>query len=400
MGRAAPIDIAGAHFATAQGATAPADDPYRPYRTSGTALALLVLVLILVELARNALNPIDHDFVSFWGAARLALAGSPEAAYDPPTLHALQSQFVTFAGTAEMTFPYPPAFLLLLMPFAVLPFAAGMALWSVATVAAWFAVARRMFPRSGLLALAFPTVYASGAIGQNGCLTAAVFCGGLLLLQRRPFLSGLVLGCLVLKPQIALLLPVAMLAARQWRAIAGAAISAGGLLLAGLLLFGPDATRAWIAQMPLYAELARSGLVGWPKLASIYAAARQAGLPVEPALALHAAVAAIAAVAVWRSWRSDEDPLLKASALAAATMLASPYLFIYDAVILAVPLLFLAERKAPPPLVAALWLAPIASIALVAVGGPININPLVPLSVLAMLWHHRRRTGDWRARLS
>jgi hypothetical protein len=377
-----------------------AGDVFGLYRLAGNVAAVLVVALIGVDLVRNAWHPIDHDFVSFWGAARLALAGSPEAAYNLAALHALQSQFVTFAPNAAMPFPYPPAFMLLVMPFALLPFAAGMAAWSVATAAAWLVVVRRLFPSSGWLAMAFPAVYASGAIGQNGCLTAAVFGGGLLLLPRRPFVAGLVLGCLVLKPQMALLLPVAMLAGREWRAVGGAMVSAAGVLIGGLLLFGADTTSAWLAQLPLYGDIARNGLVGWPKLASVYAAARQAGLPGAPALALHGIVAVGGAWAVWRAWRSDAELLLKISVLAAATMLASPYLFFYDAVILAVPLFFLAERKAPPVQVAALWATPILAIAMVAGGTtPINLNPVVPLGLMAMLWHHRRVTADGSARL-
>ena len=372
----------------ARAVKAVSDDPYRPYRNVGTALAALVACLIAVELVRNALHPTDRDFISFWAAAKLAMSGWPAAAYDNEVLRALQAQHVAFRwDVAEMPFPYPPAFLLVLIPFAALPFAAGMAAWSLATLAGWLAVVGRMFPRSGWLALGFPPVYANAAVGQNGFLTAALFAGGLSLLPRRPFIAGLVLGCLAIKPQLGLLLPVALLAAREWRAIAGAAVSSVAVILLGLAAFGLDSSRAWLAQMPLYAEIARDGLVGWPKLASVYAAARQAGLAAGPAIAIHAAVALIAAAIVWRVWRSDAERLEKCSVLIAATMLASPYLFFYDAVILAIPLLFLAERKAPVPLVAALWLAPALAIALAAARyGPINVNPLIPIVILGILW--------------
>lgn len=368
-------------------------DPYRVYRTVGTVVAVLMLGLIALELARNAIHPSDRDFVSFWGAARLALSGTPALAYDNEALRALQAQHVTFRSNAEMPFPYPPAFLLLVLPFATLSFPAAMVCWSLTTLAAWLAVIRRMFPSSGWLALAFPPIYANAAIGQNGCATAALLAGGLLFLQRRPFVAGLILGCLVLKPQLALLLPIAMIAGRQWRAIIGAVTSAASLLIVGLLVFGTDASRAWLAQMPLYAEIARNGLVGWHKFVSVYAAARQVGLAAEPAFIIHCAIALCAAWAVWRVWRSDAEMLAKASVLIAATMLASPYLFFYDAVALTVPLLFLAERKMPVPLTAVLWFAPIASIAMLP--GPINVGPFVPIALLWLLWRCFRR-GDLR----
>ncbi len=367
------------------------ENPYRVYRNVGGALALLVFCLISLEFVRNAIHPSDRDFVSFWAAGRLALSGMPAMAYDNQALHALQAQFVTFRGNVEMPFAYPPAFLFFVLPVAALPFAAAMALWSLATLAVWLCVVRRMFPSSGWLALAFPPIFANAAIGQNGCLTATVLAGGLLLLPRRSFSAGLLLGCLSLKPQLALLVPLGLLAGREWRALAGAAVSAAALLLLGILIFGLDASVAWLAQMPLYAEIARNGLVGWAKLVSVYAAARQAGISAGPAFMLHSGIALLACWAVWRVWRSEAEPLAKASVLIAATMLASPYLFFYDAVILAVPLLFLVQRNAPVPIMTVLWLAPILSIAMIP--GPINISPLVPIALLWLLWQRFRVNG-------
>jgi hypothetical protein len=199
-------------------------DPYARYRIVGTALALLIIIFAILEFWGNARHPADRDFISFWGAVQLTIAGSPTSAYDGAALHAVQREAVTFLKGGEMPFPYPPFFLLLVIPFGLLPFGAAMAAWSTATFIPYLIAARRMFPRSGLLAAAFPPVLVNASIGQNGFLTAAVLIGGTLLLATRPLAAGLLLGCLVLKPQLGLLLPIALLAARQWRAIAGALI--------------------------------------------------------------------------------------------------------------------------------------------------------------------------------
>lgn len=375
-------------------------DLFAAYRRVGTALAVLVLLFALVELATNALTPTDRDFVAFWAAAKLALAGTPAAAWDNGALHAVQAEAVRFTrASAQMPFAYPPAFLALVLPFAWLPFPAALAAWAAATLVPFVLAVRRLFPSSGLLALGFPPVLVNAALGHNGFLTAALFVGGLALLPARPFLAGLLIGTLAIKPQLALLVPLALVAGGHWRAIAGAALSAAAVLGLGLLAFGPEATRAWLAQMPLYAEIARDGLVGWHKLASVYAAARQAGLPAEPALIAHLAVAVAAAVTVWRSWRSSADPLAKASVLAAATMLASPYLFLYDALILVVPLLWLASRGTAPALVGALWLLPAATIAQsFGSAGPVNLMPLLPVALLVLGW--RQAGPQYRARMN
>ncbi|HEU0284888.1 MAG TPA: glycosyltransferase family 87 protein [Sphingomicrobium sp.] len=355
------------------------------FRRVGTAMAILVILLAIVEFFWNAADPTDRDFISFWGAAQMVLSGDPAAAYDQSKLHVAQTTAVTFVNGDGMPFPYPPAFLALVAPFGLLPFAASMALWSAATFALYFVAIHRMFPESGLLAAAFPPVFINAAIGQNAFVTAAIFVGGMLLLQRRPFAAGLLLGCLVIKPQLGLLLPIALLAARQWRAIAGAALSSVGLLLAGAAAFGLAATEAWLAQMPLYVSIGRDGLVGWHKMASVYAAMRQMGAGMELAFAVHLTVAAAAAAAVWLAWRSKADLLAKASVLAAATMLASPYAFPYDAVLLVIAFFWLARRGAPALPLALLWLLPILTIVQIgSTAGPVNLQPVVPIGLLIL----------------
>ena len=355
------------------------------FRRVGTAMAILVVLLAIVEFFWNAANPTDRDFISFWGAAQLALAGDPAAAYDQAMLHEVQLATVTFVNGQGMPFPYPPAFLLLVMPFGLLPFTVSLPLWSAATFTIYFVAVRRMFPQSGWLAAAFPPVFINAAIGQNAFVTASIFIGGMLLLQRRPFAAGLLLGCLVIKPQLGLLLPIAFLAARQWRAIAGAALSALGLLALGSVVFGLAATEAWLAQMPLYVTIGRDGLVGWHKMASVYAAMRQAGAGLELAFAIHLLVAAAAAFLVWRVWRSDAETSAKAAILAAATLLASPYVFPYDAVLLVVAFFWLAQRGAPALPMTILWCVPLLTIAQMAsTQGLLNLSPAVPIGLLVI----------------
>jgi alpha-1,2-mannosyltransferase len=368
-------------------------NPFAPYRRVGHALALIILAVCCVEFVRNWLQPSSRDFVSFWGAAKLALAGTPTLAYDRAALHAVQIKVAAFSGAAEMPFPYAPAFLLILLPFAAFPFPLAMVIWTFATLAIYAVAARRFVPEAGWLPLAFPAIFATAAIGQNGFLTAALFLGGLTLLRSdRRFAAGLMLGCLILKPQLALMLPVAMLAGREWRVIAGAIVSATTLMLIGVLAFGLATTSAWLGQMPLYARIARDGLVGWHKLISVYAAARQAGLPEQAAFALHAGVALAAAGLVAAIWRSKAEPMAKAAVLASATMLASPYVYLYDALILVPAFVWLVQRRTPVALVAALWLSPILIIVQTGEGsGPINVGALLPIALLGLIYAQWRK---------
>jgi len=369
------------------GAPEPLGPEFQPYKYGGYALAMLILIGVVIGFVQSARFPADRDFISFWGAAQLAIAGNAAAAYDNAALHAVQLTASPEAA-GGLPFPYPPVFLLLLIPFGLLPFAAGLVTWACVTFRLYFEAVKRMFPDCGWLPAAFPPVFVAAVIGQNSFLMAALLIGGLVLMRTRPFIGGLLLGCLILKPQMALLLPIAVLAARQWRTMFGAALSSVGLLLVGVAIFGLAATRAWIDQMPLYVSIARDGLVGWNKLASVYAAARQAGLDAGLAMSLHAIVAAVAAAAVWKTWKSDAEPNCKAAVLIAATMLVSPYLFLYDAVILVVPFLWLAKQKADRIVLSALWCLPIVTVAqLILFQGPVNLNPLTPIALLMLVCH-------------
>ena len=362
-------------------------DPYARYRLVANAFALVVLAASMWECWRNFLQPSDRDFLGVWGAAQLALGGKASAAYDNGLLHAVQSAAATFTSAgAELPFPYPPAYLLIAIPFGMLSFPVAMVAWSLCTFAFYLFAARRLFPRSGWLAAAFPAAFANAAIGQNGFLTAGIFMAGLSLLGQAPFAAGLVLGCLIIKPQLAILLPVALIAAREWRAVAGAAISSAGILLAGLAAFGVATTAAWLHEAQFIVKITNEGLVGWSKLASVYAASRQLGFTPGTAMAVHLIVAGAAVVATWRVWRSPAAKDVKVAFLSAASMLMSPYVFYYDALILVPAFLFLAREQERPAMLVALWSVPLLLMAQIGLREQANINPLVPIVLSALVY--------------
>ena len=121
---------------------AAARDPYLRYRFVANGFAFVILAAAVVELISNFRHPTSRDFVSFWGAAQLALQGHPSAAYDNAVLHGVQSAVAVFTPSAENPFPYPPAYLLVVMPFGLLSFPAAMAVWTLCTFALYLYGAR------------------------------------------------------------------------------------------------------------------------------------------------------------------------------------------------------------------------------------------------------------------
>ena len=189
-------------------------------------VALVFLVVVTLALAAQFTNPYPVDFVSYWAAGILALDGNPAGAYDYAVHRAIEAQGVAMRG--GMPFPYPPPFLILVAPFALLPYAPALLAWVVASFAFYLLCLRTLFPRVSWLAAAFPPVMTNAIIGQNGFLLCGILAAGLALLPRRPWLGGFVLGLLILKPQLGLALPFVLLAGREWRAFAGAAAGVAG----------------------------------------------------------------------------------------------------------------------------------------------------------------------------
>lgn len=319
--------------------------------TVSTAFAALTAALVIYGAWRTWHGAANLDFVSFWAAGRLALEGAPASAYDI-TIHRAVELASGGLNKGFMPFPYPPPFLFFVIPFALVPFFPAFIAWVSVTCGLYLWSCRRIAPPP--YSLVHSAALVNALIGQNGFLTSAIFIIGTSLLATRPALAGAVLGLLVVKPQLALLLPVAVLAARQWRAVAGAVASSSLLLLAALIVFGLSAYQAFLAILPQYAQFMTRDLVRWNELASIYAFFRFLGAPQQVSLAAQIIVALAAAAVTWRAWSRDLDT--KIPILAAATLLLPPYLYHYDTLLLILPIGWYIQKQPRPALVVALWL--------------------------------------------
>lgn len=235
---------------------------------------------------------------------------------------------------------YPPPYLLAIKPFTLLPYGVAFVTWVGLTGALYLWASRG----SRLAALANPAATFNGMLGQNAFLTSAIMFAGLRELAEKPWRSGAMLGLLIIKPHLAIVLPVAVIAARAWNAIPAALGTMALLLGLSFLVFGAEAYAQFFNLGAKYGEFVRQGAWNWNELASIYALGRWLGVDVAVAWSLHAFVAVGAAVTVWLAWREDWDGKLPLTS--AAALLISPYLFTYDAVLLTLALGWLRGPKA------------------------------------------------------
>lgn len=335
---------------TADSAELSPTSPWRWLRTIAIGFAALFIIVAIWSAVMNVLKPAGVDFLDFWAAGRLVLRGHPALAYNIAVHGAMENTIAPIGG--RMPFPYPPPFLAIITPFALPPFDLAFILWVAVTAIFYAFASSRLAP--------FPFAFGNTPacidfmIGQNGFLICGIFMLGLTLIEAAPFAAGGVLGLMVLKPQLALLLPVAMLAGREWRVIAGAIASSIALLAVGLILFGVKSYEGFWNILPFYVDMLRHGKQPWNELASPFALARFAGIAQTPALWIHGVVAAVATVLTARAWWLKLDE--RVPILAAATMLVPPYLFTYDALLIVVPIGWFYRHRQHPYVLAFAWL--------------------------------------------
>ncbi|HEY7576984.1 MAG TPA: glycosyltransferase family 87 protein [Acetobacteraceae bacterium] len=277
------------------------------------------------------------DYSSFWAASRLILLGRPADVYVPALHHLAELPVLRNSYSA---FYYPPTYLVLCLPLALTAFFPSLLLFLGTTGAAFAAVLWRILraPWSFVAVLAFPAVYIDIMPGQNAFLTAAILGCGLGLLGRRPGVAGAILGLMVLKPHLALAVPVALLVSRRWQTLICAAASALGLVAISYALFGWGTWAAFLANAHEARETLEQGTVGFDKMQSTFALARLLGASVPAAYALHSLTALTAISALIWAQRQQTGAAAERALIVIACLLITPFSLFYDMVILALPL--------------------------------------------------------------
>ncbi len=362
-----------------------------------TVYSAILLVIALAAIGwvvatADGLNdfqkrPLGTDFSNVYSAGKWVLEGRPEAPFSPPLQHQMEKR-VFGEETPFYGWHYPPVFLGLAALLVLMPYLVSLLLWQVTTLIAYLKVISDILPRKEvwLPALAFPAVFVNIGHGHNGFLTAALIGGGLLLLDRRPVIAGILFGLLCYKPQFGLMIPLVLAATGRWRVFAAAGAAVIAVCALTWLAFG---TQTWIAFRESL-EFTRTivlekGDTGFHKIQSPFAAVRLWSGPVMIAYAAQAAMIGTVAVMLVIIWRSKAAFALKATALLAGALLSTPYLLDYDLVVMGPAIAFFAAHGLrhgfldwEKSLLAFVWFAPLVTRAFAE-------NLYLPLGLIALI---------------
>ena len=279
-----------------------------------------------------------RDYLNIWAAGHLALNQSFATLFHPEQF-ADWLQEVIGPDLSRHAWSYPPSMLFLAVPFSLAPLIPGFLAWTVV----WLTLVKGVLRAAGLpaklcLALLFsPAVIDNALAGQNGAITAALLEGGLLMLGWRPLIAGVLFGLLTMKPQLGLLIPICLVASRNWKAAAMATSVAALLATASGLVFGFD---SWFWYLTDVRRFMVVQVLEQPfsatyqsMMATPFILVRWAGGPLSLAYVIQCSVTVGCIALTWFAWwKPNADPKARVALTAALAPLASPYAYSYDTI--------------------------------------------------------------------
>jgi alpha-1,2-mannosyltransferase len=349
-----------------------------------------------------------QDFLQFPISARLIASGHADQLYDDQVLAREIHATIGRDTSVYLQYFYGPQVALPFIPLASLPFLAQAAIWVALSLLMYFVCIYLIRKRCAALrpyralvaicALAYPPLFHFFMRGQLSvvllvCFTAAY----LAFFSERDFLAGVTLGLLAFKPQFLAAIPLILLLAQAWKALAGVVISAATQLALTSLYFGRGVMQAYFARLlhsashPGSTELIFSP-IQMHSLHSFW----ELLIPSRPGVWALYVLTSFAVTGIAASiWKSSAPLALRFSALMFAAVLVNPHLYIYDLLALAPAFLLLTDwsldnplHSAKPALDVLLYLA-----FLLPLFGPLAHWTHLQLSVVvfaALLWTLRR----------
>jgi hypothetical protein len=281
-----------------------------------------VLAIVDLQWASTLHYKVDQpDVYVYYLAAQLGRAHGWAAIYDP----AVFLPPVTAAVGKPLPYLNPPELAWLVTPLSFLPYSLAAWIWTgvlaAAFVAVWLLVAPgrgAMRLLQGVAAAALLPVFVGILFGQVSLLVlAAVALSWWLLSRGRPWVAGLALSVLILKPQIAFLVPPALLLAGYGRVVLAWLVVSVPLAIVTLLATGTSVFHQISESLRLV-----NGVPG-PIQSSLL---RQLPLPVAII-----AIAAVLGVSILTLWRSrGRGPSLPIAIGLISSVLVTPYVNFYD----------------------------------------------------------------------
>jgi hypothetical protein len=269
-----------------------------------------------------------NDFFGLWSYVKFLFSKQILEIYDNTKLLDFQMGLGA-CPKCLLPYAYPPFFLFYILPLGFLSYNIAYLGWSLSTAFSYFVASLDKQQRryAAVLIIFAPATIIGFVTGQTGLLSAALIVGGFRVVTTRPILSGTLFGLASFKPQLGILIPIALVSAQLWRTVAAACMTVLVLVLASGIVFGWSIWPLWFAQLIAHADWVME--VNDRLNPTITSTLTLIGVDLTVARFVQACVAVVVGVIIWICFRHGVT-LLAIASLLVGTFLATPYAIVYD----------------------------------------------------------------------
>jgi hypothetical protein len=295
------------------------------HRIAPAVLIGVLIVFAILSVARFQLikiQPAGVDFAGLWAGGKAAITDLGRI-YDFRYVSQLQGW--PLGPDRLRPYVYPPSALLLFTPFALAPWSISYAVWTVLTGGFfWWAGVRAGAPKWFVLV---PWVAFAAFCGQATFLLGGLVMAAFAVEDERPIAAGILFGLAAcVKPQLLMLLPLALIAEARWRTIVATGVTGAVVCVLATAIWGLTPWFEWLQALPRFEQLVSHARLLVANAITPYSALvywRQTG---TWALLLAPAAAAW----VWFTFRKGGDMADRLIALFGGAFLISPYAMNYE----------------------------------------------------------------------
>lgn len=279
------------------------------------------------------------DFILFWAASSQILHGHFSDIYNTAAHEAVMQSEQFLSHPYKLPFLYPPPMLFFIWPLAFFTYTLSYTLWAFSAPIITAKTLNLLCKNWSITAFAFfsPQFIVSLLTGQNGLLITLILAMGIFYLTKKPFLSGLILGLLVIKPHVVFLVPLCLIFSRQWRIVAGMTTSASFLVILSSCVFGLEIWKRFFE----YSHVMHNSMLHDVSLCQIFVTVfgflSVRGLPFIAAFWIQITFSLIVVACVLYNTIKSKNIYNNVILSLAASPLCTPYLLHYDLTYMLIP---------------------------------------------------------------
>jgi hypothetical protein len=237
-------------------------------------------------------------------------------------------------------YKYPPPFLFLATPLSWFTTEQDFFIWLFLSAAVFVTACKAIGVswRYTIIGLMSPPTLLCFVLGESGIFISALLLIAFGLADTAPWIAGMAAGGLVMKPQLALLLPACYLASKNRKAFLAAALSSVVVCILSAAVFGYGVWHEYLGAglVATHATLAAP----WPQrdqhiMVTPYIFFHSMGMGFNLSMALQLVVTLLCMIMTWRLWRGPKS-LYRLPITLCLAALATPFACLYDLSALAV----------------------------------------------------------------